>query len=981
MPIQENLPEDFPSPNSINDKYTPIVTRAGEPYNDPTGALPPGTEKYTITSNQWLAILLQAGKFSVRGREEGQTIYISQTPDATTSLRITKAFDIETQNRTALYIKGQSIIDQIIKNLEQQIAGKADAVDVYTKPETDLKIQVEIDAALAHLTNVMQFKGVIPSQNDLPTVDVSNGDVYQALDSGKFYVAKIEADGSIVWEELSGTFVDLADYYNKAETDLLLEGKADKTDLNKYKALVENFIPTFTWQQNSDPSLDNRPTPIEVADLNALNQVGVNILALGTIYQTLDDNLYYKVVESPYTTVPDLPDIANATLNRVVRFNNSWYQCQELNGNLEWVEIQTLPKIWTVTDYDPNWTDPTKEWDTWLQPETGLIFVRKVSQIDGNLFWLNSLESGLLIAGRNYVTTNTQQNITAVKTFTVLPETDTNIAPTKDNQFVTKKYVDENGGGGQPIIPTNVARLDTAQTFTEQNTFQVAPDVGLPAATVDNVNVNTLITKGQSETLVQRAFNTNPTIVDPITWDNLQDNQLVTKGILQGQGGTVDTTNLAKLDEENTFIKMNTFNENISLSKDPVSGNDAVRLSFMTQSISDEITKNNANYYDTTTIDTKLQDYVKEDSLAAFMEFKGTLTTYTELENITQKEVGDTYYVESPEDKKGFWSYDGTSFKNTGTGVSINDIDYAKLSYGNTNNYYSDNHFHLSYRDPNDPNAPEFNTGFSVGDWLSVTKNGISLNGKYLFNDTRALFQSPKFEIKDIAIFETTGISFISNPEITNTLPDNQLKPNSLITQSYLTSAGFAKLLEDNTFEGTNLFQLGQTESFTLLGNGGNTLFDANKDNVQLSVPLLQTVAQVKANMQDGEYITKKYLEDELANYTPGGGGTSFDFAADHTYTGDNTFNGKLESGTTATSIDDLGDKEVPTKKLVVEKVESLRIVSQDEPNMDCPAGTLWIKTSYEQSPNNVTNFTNKPGLFISLGNREWWDIHKEELL
>ena len=121
------------------------------------------------------------------------------------------------------------------------------------------------------------------------------------------------------------------------------------------------------------------------------------------------------------------------------------------------------------------------------------------------------------------------------------------------------------------------------------------------------------------------------------------------------------------------------------------------------------------------------------------------------------------------------------------------------------------------------------------------------------------------------------------------------------------------------------------------------------------------------------------YVANELANNVPQGG--TLDTTANYTWTGNNVFNGKLESGTTATSIDDLTDKEIPTKKLVVEKIESFRVVSADEPSGDYPVGTIWIKTSYEQSPNDPTNFIDKPALFICLGNRQWWDLHKEELI
>ena len=63
----------------------------------------------------------------------------------------------------------------------------------------------------------------------------------------------------------------------------------------------------------------------------------------------------------------------------------------------------------------------------------------------------------------NAVTDNTNQNITAIKTFTVSPIVPT---PTADFQASTKKYVDDNSGSGLPAGGTS-KQLLIKQSATE----------------------------------------------------------------------------------------------------------------------------------------------------------------------------------------------------------------------------------------------------------------------------------------------------------------------------------------------------------------------------------------------------------------------------------------------------------------------------------------------------------------------------------
>lgn len=87
--------------------------------------------------------------------------------------------------------------------------------DYYTKTEIDDKV-----------SGVYHYKGSVATQDDLPTEGMSVGDVYNVVDTGMNYAWTASGE----WDALGGLF-DTSDYYNKEQTDGLVESKADKSDL------------------------------------------------------------------------------------------------------------------------------------------------------------------------------------------------------------------------------------------------------------------------------------------------------------------------------------------------------------------------------------------------------------------------------------------------------------------------------------------------------------------------------------------------------------------------------------------------------------------------------------------------------------------------------------------------------------------------------------------------------------------------------
>lgn len=123
----------------------------------------------------------------------------------------------------------------------------------------------------------------------------------------------------------------------------------------------------------------------------------------------------------------------------------------------------------------------------------------------------------------DYVTLNTEQTITKLKTFDVLPQS--SATPANDKDLTTKTYVDTQI---ENIDTSNLAKLDRSNTFTGENVF------------TGSVGIQNFIPI------------TNPTVASPKEWATLVDNDIPTKKQIV-DNIQVDTSVLAKLNESNVF--------------------------------------------------------------------------------------------------------------------------------------------------------------------------------------------------------------------------------------------------------------------------------------------------------------------------------------------------------------------------------------------------------------------------------------------
>lgn len=112
-------------------------------------------------------------------------------------------------------------VDVTKSYVDTQLATKANASNVYTKAEVDSKV-----------SSVYRVKGSVASYANLPTVDVTIGDVYNVNDTGANYVA---TSTTPTWDKLSET-VDLSGYATTAAW----------TEITSKPSWIGSSKPTYT---------------------------------------------------------------------------------------------------------------------------------------------------------------------------------------------------------------------------------------------------------------------------------------------------------------------------------------------------------------------------------------------------------------------------------------------------------------------------------------------------------------------------------------------------------------------------------------------------------------------------------------------------------------------------------------------------------------------------------------------------------------
>lgn len=174
--------------------------------------------------------------------------------------------------------------------------------------QTGTQVQSAITTALS---SVMHYKGSVATYDDLPTTDLTVGDVYNVIDTGANY-----AWNGSEWDELSG-IVDLSAYYTSAQVDTLLAAKANTADLaavatsGSYSDLSDKpSIPTKTSDLTNDSGYITSAALAPYATIQQLNAKADKT----EVYLKNDTNTFTMTVTnvSDTTTSYNLINVTNS---------------------------------------------------------------------------------------------------------------------------------------------------------------------------------------------------------------------------------------------------------------------------------------------------------------------------------------------------------------------------------------------------------------------------------------------------------------------------------------------------------------------------------------------------------------------------------------------------------------------------------------------------------------------------------------------
>ena len=183
------------------------------------------------------------------------------------------------------------------------------------------------------------------------------------------------------------------------------------------------------------------------------------------------------------------------------------------------------------------------------------------------------------------------QEVTALKTFKVLPQSEA--VPADDKDLVNKKYVDEKvgaGGGTGGAAPANMVTTDTAQNITEVKTFDKLPKSSVePTDDTELVNKKyvddaskKVVTLADAQTISGvKTFSALPqSSVEPAT-----DTDLVNKKYVDAKvgGGGAAGGNVMTLNTEQTVTAVKTFNTAPNIGVLPTDKKHAVNVDYLSK--------------------------------------------------------------------------------------------------------------------------------------------------------------------------------------------------------------------------------------------------------------------------------------------------------------------------------------------------------------------------------------------------------------
>ena len=157
-----------------------------------------------------------------------------------------------------------------------------DLANYYKKNETYDKNEID-----TKISSVYRYKGSVATYQDLPSTDLTIGDVYNVEEDGSNY-----AWTGTTWDKLGGE-IDLSDYYTKTQADSLLSAKANSSDVyaktETYNKTEVNTLLNDKVDKVQGKGLSTNDFTNEYKEQITTNQTAISNIKDGTTIDSFGD--------------------------------------------------------------------------------------------------------------------------------------------------------------------------------------------------------------------------------------------------------------------------------------------------------------------------------------------------------------------------------------------------------------------------------------------------------------------------------------------------------------------------------------------------------------------------------------------------------------------------------------------------------------------------------------------------------------------
>lgn len=514
------------------------------------------------------------------------------------------------------------------------------------------------------------------------------------------------------------------------------------------------------------------------------------------------------------------------------------------------------------------------------------------------------------LGNKDDLTTTNKDNIVSA-----INELDSNIGDLQDLTTTEKSNV----VSAINEIDSNYVRLDTEQTIPSVKTFSNVVNFG------SIVNVN-----GEANFNDNVEMVNTPTITSPKTFQDLIDNELITKA--QSVSKFVD------FDTNQSVSGLKTFTTLPQSEATPTDDKDLTTKLY---------------------VDTTLSDKIAEIGKA--MGFKGIVENATDLPTDTATD-GDMYYNkassgETEDNKKGFYVFNGTAFDFIGATISM---DFDKIfeiedKQGDLTQLKTTAKDSLvnAINENYDNIATNSNNIGTLGNLTTTAKDNL-VNA---INENKASIDTNKSQV-DSSLGDLTQLKTTAKDSLVNAINENydSIETNS---QHIADNEGAISTINDNI---GNLNDL-TTTAKTSVVNAINEIDNSLKNNNFVTLDTEQTITSLKTfdklpqssvtPANDTDLVTKSYVDTQIADIDT----TNLaKLDSNNQFTGENTFDIIPKSNGTPAN-----DTDLVTKAYVDNiQVDTSNLAKLNEANTFTGLNTFNTLPQSEATPNDANDLTTK---------------------